>query len=46
MERLQAEDNDMKCEGGAMLYGQATYIGVIGVFLLCAVVMYIAARTP
>jgi len=27
-----------------MLHGQAAYIGVIGVFLLCAVVIYIAAR--
>jgi hypothetical protein len=28
-----------------MLHDHAAYIGVIGVFLVCAVVMYIAART-
>ena len=28
-----------------MLRDQAAYLGVIGVFLLCAVVIYIAART-
>jgi hypothetical protein len=28
-----------------MLHGQVAYIGVIGVFLLCAVVIYLAART-
>jgi hypothetical protein len=28
-----------------MLHDQATYIGVVGVFLLCAVVIYVAAMT-
>ncbi len=28
-----------------MLRGQAAYIGIIGVFLLCAVALYIAGRT-
>jgi len=28
-----------------MLHDYAAYIGVIGVFLLCAVVIYFAART-